>query len=183
MLNVDGVTVRFGSKLAVDGLTLEVADGEVVTVLGESGSGKSTLLRVVAGLQRPSAGRVLLDGLDLGSVPPHRRGIGMVFQDHALFHHRDVAGNVAFGLRMRGDAAERDRTPCANAARPRRAAGLRAAIRRNALRRRATACCSRARTRARTARPPARRAAGLARSPAARSLAASTSIDSSRRYA
>jgi thiamine transport system ATP-binding protein len=103
MLSVAGVTVRFDAKVAVDGLTLDVADGEVVTVLGESGSGKSTLLRVIAGLQRPSAGRVLLDGHDLGSVPPHRRGIGMVFQDHALFHHRDVAGNVAFGLRMRGD--------------------------------------------------------------------------------
>lgn len=106
MLEVDGVTVRFGAKVALDDLSLAVADGEVVTVLGASGSGKSTLLRVVAGLQRPDAGRVLLDGRDLGSVPPHRRGIGMVFQDHALFRHRDVAGNVAFGLRMRGDAPE-----------------------------------------------------------------------------
>jgi thiamine transport system ATP-binding protein len=82
---------------------IDVAEGEVVTVLGPSGSGKSTLLRVIAGLQRPDSGRVLLDGEDLASVPPHRRGIGLVFQDHVLFHHRDVAGNVAFGLRMRGD--------------------------------------------------------------------------------
>jgi thiamine transport system ATP-binding protein len=78
----------------------------VVTILGPSGSGKSTLLRVIAGLQRPDSGRVLLAGSDLASVPPHRRGIGLVFQDHALFHHRDVFGNVAFGPRMRGDAPE-----------------------------------------------------------------------------
>jgi thiamine transport system ATP-binding protein len=105
MLRVEDVTVRFGPKVAVDDVTLEVADGEIVTVLGPSGSGKSTLLRVIAGLQRPDAGRVLLDGKDLARVPPHRRGIGLVFQDHALFHHRDVQGNVAFGLRMRGDSS------------------------------------------------------------------------------
>jgi thiamine transport system ATP-binding protein len=105
MLRVDDVTVRFGDRVALDRVTLEVAEGEVVTVLGPSGSGKSTLLRVIAGLQRPKAGRVLLDGKDLAGVPPHRRGIGLVFQDHALFHHRDVRGNVAFGLRMRGDRA------------------------------------------------------------------------------
>ena len=104
MLSVEDVSVRFGEKAALDGVTLEVADGEVVGVLGPSGSGKSTLLRVVAGLQRPERGRVLLDGRDLAAVPPHRRGIGMVFQDHALFDHLDVRGNVAFGLRMRGDA-------------------------------------------------------------------------------
>jgi len=105
MLRVDNVIVRFDGKAALDGVTLEVAAGEVVTVLGPSGSGKTTLLRVVAGLQRPDAGRVLLDGEDLATVPPHRRGIGLVFQDHALFHHREVWGNVAFGLRMRGDAS------------------------------------------------------------------------------
>ncbi|MBA3434084.1 MAG: ABC transporter ATP-binding protein [Actinobacteria bacterium] len=104
MLRVEDVTVRFDGKAALDGVTLEVLDGEVVTVLGPSGSGKSTLLRVIAGLQRPDSGRVLLDGEDLISVPPHRRGIGLVFQDHALFHHRDVRANVAFGLRMRDDA-------------------------------------------------------------------------------
>ena len=106
MLHVEDVTVRFDGKAALDGVTLEVMDGEVVTVLGPSGSGKSTLLRVIAGLQHPDSGRVLLAGENLASVPPHRRGIGLVFQDHALFHHRDVAGNVAFGLRMRGDAKD-----------------------------------------------------------------------------
>lgn len=103
MLQVENVTVRFDGKAALDGVTLDVAENEVVTVLGPSGSGKSTLLRVIAGLQRPDSGRVLLEGDDLASVPPHRRGIGLVFQDHALFHHRDVGQNVAFGLRMRGD--------------------------------------------------------------------------------
>jgi thiamine transport system ATP-binding protein len=102
MLRLDDITVRFGDHVALDGVTLEVAEHEIVSVLGPSGSGKSTLLRVVAGLQRPDAGRVLLDGADVTGVPPHRRGVGLMFQDHALFPQRDVAGNVAFGLRMRG---------------------------------------------------------------------------------
>ncbi len=104
MLRIEDVSVDFGDTKALDRVSLEVAVGETVTVLGPSGSGKSTLLRVVAGLLRPDSGRVLLDGDDLSAVPAHRRGIGLVFQDHALFQHRDVWGNVAFGLRMRGDA-------------------------------------------------------------------------------
>jgi thiamine transport system ATP-binding protein len=103
MLRIENVTVRFDGSAAVDGVSLEVGGGEVVAVLGPSGSGKTTLLRVVAGLQAPDSGRVLLDGVDLAGTAPHRRGIGLVFQDHALFPHRDVAGNVSFGLRMRGD--------------------------------------------------------------------------------
>jgi thiamine transport system ATP-binding protein len=106
MLRAEDVSVRFDGVAALDGASLDVGDGEVVTVLGPSGSGKTTLLRVVAGLQVPDSGRVLLDGVDLASTPPHRRGIGLVFQDHALFPHRDVSDNVAFGLRMRGDAPE-----------------------------------------------------------------------------
>jgi thiamine transport system ATP-binding protein len=105
MLGVEHVSVAFEGKRALDDVSLEVADDEVVTILGPSGSGKSTLLRVIAGLQRPDAGTILLDGRDLAGVPPHRRGIGLVFQDHALFHHRNVAGNVAFGLRMRNQPA------------------------------------------------------------------------------
>jgi thiamine transport system ATP-binding protein len=104
MLRLEEVRVSFDGKAALDSVALEVAEGEIVTVLGPSGSGKSTLLRVVAGLQRPDSGRVLLDNEDLSSVPAHSRGIGLVFQDHALFHHRDVWSNVAFGLRMRGDS-------------------------------------------------------------------------------
>ncbi|HEY5871746.1 MAG TPA: ABC transporter ATP-binding protein [Gaiellaceae bacterium] len=106
MLQVDSVSVGFDGKKALDDASLDVANGEVVTVLGPSGSGKTTLLRVIAGLQPPDEGRVLLDDSDLAGVPPHRRGVGLVFQDHALFPHRDVFGNIAFGLRMRGDSPE-----------------------------------------------------------------------------
>jgi thiamine transport system ATP-binding protein len=106
MLRAENLTVTFDGKAALDGASLEVHDSEVVTILGPSGCGKTTLLRVVAGLQRPDSGRVRLDGTDLAGVPPHRRGIGLVFQDHALFPHRDVVGNVSFGLRMRRDPPE-----------------------------------------------------------------------------
>ena len=87
---------------AVDGVTLEVAPGEVVALLGPSGSGKSSLLRAVAGLEPVSSGTVTWDGRDLAGVPVHRRGFGLMFQDGQLFPHRDVAGNVAFGLEMQG---------------------------------------------------------------------------------
>ncbi|WP_374985611.1 ABC transporter ATP-binding protein [Streptomyces fradiae] len=101
LLRLDGVTVRFGTRTALDAVDLEVAEHEIVCVLGPSGSGKSTLLRVVAGLQPADAGRVLLAGADQAGVPVHRRGVGLMFQDHQLFPQADVAGNIAFGLRMR----------------------------------------------------------------------------------
>ncbi|MEE1756923.1 ABC transporter ATP-binding protein [Streptomyces sp. SP18CS02] len=107
MLGLEGVTVRFGDRPALDAVDLTVADHEIVCVLGPSGSGKSTLLRVVAGLQRTDGGRVLLAGADQAGVPVHRRGVGLMFQDHQLFPQRDVGGNVAFGLRMRGDSRQR----------------------------------------------------------------------------
>jgi len=110
MLRLDGVTVRFGERTALDAVSLDVADAETVCVLGPSGSGKSTLLRVVAGLQQADSGTVLLSGKDQTGVPPHRRGVGLMFQDHQLFPQRDVGGNVAFGLRMhRTDKAETSR--------------------------------------------------------------------------
>ncbi|MGW1072584.1 ABC transporter ATP-binding protein [Streptomyces sp. NPDC002537] len=102
LLRLDGVTVRFGERAVLDSVDLEVAEHETVCVLGPSGSGKSTLLRVVAGLQRADAGRVFLSGNDQEGVPTHRREVGLMFQDHQLFPQRDVGGNVAFGLRMRG---------------------------------------------------------------------------------
>lgn len=100
MLELQGLRVEYAGTVALDGIDLAVADHEVVCVLGPSGSGKSTLLRATAGLERPTAGRVRWDGHDLAGVPPHRRQFGLMFQDHALFPHRDVLGNVAFGLRM-----------------------------------------------------------------------------------
>ncbi|MEE4540885.1 ABC transporter ATP-binding protein [Streptomyces sp. V4-01] len=110
LLRVDAATVRFGSRTALDGVGLDVAAHETVCVLGPSGSGKSTLLRAVAGLQPLDAGRVLLDGADQAGVPAHRRGVGLMFQDHQLFPQRDVGGNVGFGPRMhRAPRAERDR--------------------------------------------------------------------------
>jgi thiamine transport system ATP-binding protein len=106
MLTVEGVELAYDGEPALAGLSLEVGDGEIVALLGPSGCGKTSLLRVVAGLTPADAGRVVLDGRDLAPVPTHQRGIGLMFQDYALFPHRDVAGNVAFGLRMRGDRPE-----------------------------------------------------------------------------
>ncbi len=100
MLTITDLTVAYDDFIAVAGVDLDVADGEIVCILGPSGSGKSSLLRAVAGLEPDVRGRVSWDGNDLARVPPHRRGFGLMFQDHALFPHRDVQGNVAFGLRM-----------------------------------------------------------------------------------
>ena len=102
MLTVRDVSVSFDGVVVLDGLTLEVDDGEIVALLGPSGSGKSTLLRVVAGIVAPDRGSVTIGGSDVTSVPTHRRGVGMVFQDEQLFPHLDVGANVAFGLRMSG---------------------------------------------------------------------------------
>ena len=102
MLVVDSVSVSLGGQSVLNTVSLEVAAGEVVAVFGPSGSGKSTLLRAVAGLVEVESGRVVIDGVDVTGVPTHRRRVGMVFQDEQLFPHRDVAGNVAFGLEMAG---------------------------------------------------------------------------------
>lgn len=109
-LTIDALTVRYGSTTAVDELTLQVARGGLLALVGPSGCGKSTVLRAVAGLIAPDAGRVLWNGDDLTGVPTHRRDIGLMFQNHALFGHRSVADNVGFGLKMAGvPAADRVR--------------------------------------------------------------------------
>ncbi|MGW4486966.1 ABC transporter ATP-binding protein [Amycolatopsis sp. NPDC004368] len=101
-LTVRDLTVHYGSFAAVREARLDIADGEVLALLGPSGSGKSTLLRAITGLEPMTSGEVCWDGTDLADVPVHRRGFGLVFQDGQLFPHRDVAANIAFGLRMHG---------------------------------------------------------------------------------
>ena len=110
MLSVVSISVSLGGRRILDAVSLEVAAGEVVAVLGPSGSGKSTLLRAITGLVEVESGRVLVDGADVTATPTHRRRVAMVFQDDQLFPHRDVAGNVAFGLEMTGvGRADRER--------------------------------------------------------------------------
>ncbi len=101
MLAVEHLTVTYGDTTAVSDVSLELPRGEVLAVLGPSGCGKSTLLRAIAGLERPSAGRVLFDGADVTGVPTHRRDFALMFQDGQLFPHLSVAGNIGYPLRMR----------------------------------------------------------------------------------
>jgi ABC-type Fe3+/spermidine/putrescine transport system ATPase subunit len=101
-IKLDEVTKSFDGKvLAVDGVTLDIAAGEFFSLLGPSGCGKTTSLRMIAGFELPDSGRVHVGGRDITDLPVHRRDMGMVFQSYALFPHRTVAENVAFGLRMR----------------------------------------------------------------------------------
>lgn len=109
-LVVDQLTRVFETQHAVDGVSFEVAPGELVALVGASGSGKTTTLRIVAGYERPDSGRVLFNGIDITRVPPAKRDFGMVFQQYALFPHMSLLDNVAFGLEARGVArAERRR--------------------------------------------------------------------------
>jgi putrescine transport system ATP-binding protein len=106
VVSIEGVTKRFGAVVAVDNVDLEIARGELFALLGGSGCGKTTLLRLLAGLETPDAGRVLIDGEDMTGVPPHLRPVNMMFQSYALFPHMDVAANVGYGLRREGVAKD-----------------------------------------------------------------------------
>ena len=100
MVELKRVTKRFGSFVAVDDVSLEIHAGEFLTLLGPSGCGKTTLLRMIAGFETPDEGAVLLDGVDVTSLPPYKRNVNQVFQSYALFPHLTVRENIAFGLRM-----------------------------------------------------------------------------------
>jgi len=100
-VRLEGVVKRFGDVVAVDGVDLDVREGEFFSMLGPSGSGKTTCLRMIAGFERPTAGRVLLGGVDVGEMPPYERDVNTVFQDYALFPHMTVVENVGYGLMVR----------------------------------------------------------------------------------
>lgn len=100
MLTVKEIYKEYDALPLLNGLSFEVAQGELVCLLGSSGSGKSTMLRIIAGLEEPASGRIFWNGQDITQLPAHQRGFGLMFQDYALFPHKSVAENIAFGLRM-----------------------------------------------------------------------------------
>ena len=112
-LSIQDVRRSFGAARALDGLSLDVDEGEIVAMLGPSGSGKSTLLRLVAGLANADSGRIVFDGRDMAGIPAHVRGFGLMFQDYCLFPHLGVQQNVEFGLRMQHMSAEKRRARAA----------------------------------------------------------------------
>ena len=101
-LQLRGITKTFGPITAVSDIDLDLPEGTFVSFLGPSGCGKTTLLRIIAGLETPTAGEVILDGADISRVPTHQRNVGMVFQSLALFPHLSVGDNITYGLRIRG---------------------------------------------------------------------------------
>lgn len=103
-MQLEDIRKDFGAGEVLRGITLSVPAGEFVTILGPSGCGKTTTLRIIAGLEAPSGGRVLLDGMDVTSLPPEKRDVNTVFQNYALFPHMNVAKNIGYGLRLRGVA-------------------------------------------------------------------------------
>ncbi|MBN1179774.1 MAG: ABC transporter ATP-binding protein [Anaerolineae bacterium] len=102
LLEIEALSKSYPDGWTLSGVHLTVEEGESLCLLGPSGCGKTTLLRLIAGLERPDGGRILLDGADVTFLPPHRRPFGLMFQEYALFPHKDVFGNVSFGLRMVG---------------------------------------------------------------------------------
>jgi len=133
-VSLEGLEKRFGDVVAVDGIDLDISDGEFFSLLGPSGSGKTTTLRLIAGFDRPSAGRVRLYGRDVTELAPFEREVNTVFQDYALFPHMTVAQNVAYGLMVRGvsraqresrvaEALRRVRLPGFDARRPAQLSG------------------------------------------------------------
>ena len=106
-LQIQDVVKDFDGFIAVDNVSLDIAKGEIFALLGSSGCGKSTLLRMLAGFETPTSGRIVLDGVELGSMPPYQRPMNMMFQSYALFPHLSVWDNIAFGLKREGLPKER----------------------------------------------------------------------------
>ncbi|MEX2211822.1 MAG: ABC transporter ATP-binding protein [Gaiellaceae bacterium] len=102
IVELEGIVKRFGDVVAVDGIDLDVAEGEFLSLLGPSGCGKTTTLRLIAGFERPDEGAIRIDGADVAQLPPYKRPVNTVFQSYALFPHLTVADNVGYGLKQAG---------------------------------------------------------------------------------
>lgn len=105
-IQIKGLTKRFGEVAAVDNITLDIYENELFAILGGSGCGKTTLLRMLAGFERPSLGRIIIDGTDMTNTPPYERPVNMMFQSYAVFPHMSVEKNIAYGLRKEGVATD-----------------------------------------------------------------------------
>ena len=110
IISFRNITKRLGSTVAVDNVSLDIEPGEFFALLGPSGCGKTTLLRMLAGLEVPTEGHILIDGQDMAEIPPNKRAVNMVFQSYAVFPHMTVADNVAYGLKIDGVPQRRART-------------------------------------------------------------------------
>ena len=158
-VHLQSLTKRYGATTAVDDVSIDIADGELLTLLGPSGCGKTTTLRMVAGLVEPTAGRIHFDDEDVTYLPPRARNIGFVFQTPALFPHLSVADNIGFGLSVKGAAQGRHPRPRRGDARAGRAGRLWRTTAGAAVGRPAAARRARPRARHRPPRPALRRAA------------------------
>ena len=106
LVRLEGITKAYGDHVIIPPLSLSIHDGEFLTLLGPSGCGKTTLLRMLAGLDTPTKGKIILDGQDITNLPPYKRDVNMVFQNYALFPHMTAEENIGFGLRMKGVGKE-----------------------------------------------------------------------------
>ncbi|MEG0396956.1 MAG: ABC transporter ATP-binding protein, partial [Oscillospiraceae bacterium] len=111
ILQLDNITKSFGDAEVLNGVSLQVEKGEFITLLGSSGCGKTTTLRIIAGLETPDSGKVLLNGQDVTDMPPNKRDVNTVFQSYALFPHMTVGANIAYSLKLKKqDKATIDKT-------------------------------------------------------------------------